>query len=79
MVGLLIDTAATITDEILHLHDRLIGSFLHQKRQEQERQEQALATLLRRRQGRVHRSGLWLCAIYLDSRSRHASPLAPTL
>jgi hypothetical protein len=27
MVAILVDTAATITDEILNLHDRLIGSF----------------------------------------------------
>jgi hypothetical protein len=27
MIAILVDTAATITDEILNLHDRLIGSF----------------------------------------------------
>jgi hypothetical protein len=37
MVAILIDTAATITDEILNLHDRLIGPFFTKDKNRYER------------------------------------------
>jgi hypothetical protein len=37
MVAILVDTAATITDEILNLHDRLIGSFFTKDKNRYER------------------------------------------
>jgi hypothetical protein len=37
MVAILVDTAATITDEILNLHDRLIGSFFTEDKNRYER------------------------------------------
>lgn len=37
MVALLIETSATVTDEILDLHDRLIGSFFTKSKNKYER------------------------------------------
>jgi hypothetical protein len=37
LVALLIETAATLTDEILELHDRLIGSFFTQSKNRYDR------------------------------------------